>query len=128
MPRRTAKKKTVKKKTAVKRAPSKKTTAKRASAKPKPDAENEFDSWAEALAPKTTACSVCREAESAATVERMLDAMARKRAYRVTVSTIHATLLKKHPDSEIGQRGLERHLRSCVRSLYWKARGRKKHG
>lgn len=118
MPRRPAKKKSVKKKTATKSAPKRATTT----------SENEFDAWAEALSPNTSCCSVCREPDSAKTVEKMLEAMVRKRAYRVKIADIHATLLKKHSDSEIGQRGLERHLRSCVRSLYFKARGRKKHG
>lgn len=113
--RRTQKKKTTKKKVATK-APTKKQM-------PTPD---EFDAWASSQKGQSQGgCSVCREDAVADTVKLLLNAMVRKRAHRITVKEIYVATLKRHSNTDVGQRGMERHLRVCVRPLYNRARGRK---
>jgi hypothetical protein len=114
--RRAQKKKTVKKKVATK-APAKKQKS------PTPD---EFDAWASSQKGVSPGgCSVCREDDIVDTVALLLNAMVRKRAHRITVKEIYGATVKRHPTSDVGQRGMERHLRVCVRPLYNRARGRK---
>jgi hypothetical protein len=109
------KKKTVKKKVATK-APAKQQT-------PTPD---EFDAWASAQKGVSPGgCSVCRCDDVTETVNLLLNAMVRRRAHRITVKEIHEATLKRHANTDVGQRGMERHLRVCVRPLYNRARGRK---
>lgn len=113
--RRTQKKKTVKKKVATK-APAKKQS-------PTPD---EFDAWASSQKEQSQGgCSVCREDTVAETVTLLLNAMIRRRAHRITTKEIYGAIVERHPKSDVGQRGMERHLRVCVRPLYNRARGRK---
>ena len=113
--RRTKKKKTTKKKTATKAAPEKRM--------PTPD---EFDAWASLHKEEAPGgCSVCRDPAYTETVQSMLQSMIRKRAHRITIERIFATAKAKHKDADVGQRGLERHMRVCVRPLYNRARGRK---
>ena len=113
--RRTPKKKTGKKKTATKAAPSKKAAA-----------SSEFDNWA-ANQKRKTGCSCCSHDPAKATIDALLEAAIRNRAYKFAIHDLLAVVNKKHPDADIGQRGLERHLRICVRSLNNRARGRR-HG
>lgn len=85
----------------------------------------EFDDWADSLKTVNARCSICRHDSVAQTVRALLDAMIRKRAYKITILDIRNAVLRKHPDADVGQRGLERHLRLCERDLYFRARGRR---
>ena len=121
MPR-APKKKTVKKKVASKSRPSRTTKAK---TKSKAEVDpSEFDAWAEQQN-RVARCSTCARDDVSTTLNALLESMIRKRAYKVTILEIRRMLEKKHPDAVVGQRGLERHLRYCVRDLYDKARGRR---
>lgn len=118
MPRRPVKKKATKKKAATASQGQKQAAS-------APQETDTFDVWAESLSHTTSSCSVCRDAPAAKIVEKLLGAMIRKRAFKVQVKDILAAVHKHHPNTDVGQRGLERHLRTCVRSLYFRARGRK---
>lgn len=87
------------------------------------DVLQEFDQWAERQR-RSTGCCICRCPNSAQTVDALLRAMVRKRAFKVTVHEIHRVVSERHTDLVIGQRSLERHLLTCVRGLYDQARGR----
>lgn len=84
----------------------------------------DFDSWAEGLKKKGSGCSACADDTVSQTINALLNAMIKKRAHKITIHEIHRMVLKRHPESGVGPRGLERHLLSCVRDLYDKARGR----
>jgi len=117
--RRSAKKKTVKKKTATKTAPKSKTAARKTVS-----ATNEFDSWAEKQK-KRGGCQTCRHEGVNDTIRALLESVIRKRAYKFSIHELRGIVNAKHPESDVGQRGLERHLRSCERALYFRARGRR---
>jgi len=114
MPRRTAKK-LAKKKVATEAPP-----------EPTKTLDEEYDSWAESMKTRAPSCSVCRVGVAAETLRALLHSMIRKQAYRIPVYEIKAVIETRHPDAEIGQRGLERHLLTCERELYFRARGRKR--
>lgn len=84
----------------------------------------DFDAWAESLKKKGSGCSACADPAVVQTIDALLHSMVRKRAFKITIHEIHRMVLKRHPDSGVGPRGLERHLLSCVRELYDRARGR----
>lgn len=108
---------------ATKKKAATKTAHKKQTPTPTPD---EFDAWASSVKGQTKGgCSVCREDPVANTVLNLLHAMIRKKAYRITTKEVWQATLKRHPKSDVGHRGLERHLRVCVRPLYNRARGRK---
>ena len=108
----------------------KKTTKKKKSVKcaPRPTQGSHLkDDEADALIDtrtKTTGCLICREPIIAESVRAILRSMARKHRYRFPIREILAILRTKHPESDLGQRGLERHLQIDERSLYDQARGR----
>lgn len=85
---------------------------------------HDFDSWAEELKKKGTGCSACADNTVSQTITALLNSMVKKRAYKITIHEIHRMVLKRHPGSGVGPRGIERHLLSCVRDLYDQARGR----
>ena len=105
--RRSTKKKTVKKKTATQ--PEK--------------IEIDFDGWADSQK-KRTGCQTCRGEDVGATIRALLESCIRKRAFKFSIPDLRATINKRHPGVDVGQRGLERHLRTCERALYFRARGR----
>jgi hypothetical protein len=90
-------------------------------AAPPPTAE--FDAWAASFKKKVN-CAACNSESISQTVVALLTSMAKKRAFKITVREIHQMVCKKHPTWNVGQRGLERHLLTCVRGLYDRARGR----
>lgn len=107
-------KKKVKKKTATKPRP------------PKPDESAEFDAWADEQAEKHRGgCRTCQQPGVRATIQALLQSLIRKRVYKFAIHDMLVLVQKKHPDADIGQRGLERHLRHCDRTLYLRARGRR---
>jgi hypothetical protein len=83
----------------------------------------EFDAWAEKQKRKS-GCSICRNEVVNATLCALLRSMAKKRAYKVTIQELRRMVEKKHSDTDIGHRALERHLRVCEREIYDRARGR----
>jgi hypothetical protein len=85
---------------------------------------HEFDAWAEAQRHQNRGCGACSNTAVAETVEALLQAMIRKRAYKVSVNEIHRMIVERHPTTSVGTRTLERHLRECVRETYNRARGR----
>jgi len=92
---------------------------------PKQDDATEFDAWADAQkAKRRPSCHTCRQPGVAATIQGLLQSCIRKRVYRFKIQDMREAILAKHPDADVGQRGLERHLRTCDRALYEKARGR----
>jgi len=112
-----------------------KKTKKKVATKPRPKPQpkapkavvataGEFDDWAESQK-RRSGCATCTDDVVSATIRTLLNAMIRKRAYKITVHEIRRMVEKKHPEVEVGQRGLERHLRTCERDLYFRARGRR---
>lgn len=117
-PSRKTAKKTAKKKVGVKRRPSnsKKTDA--------ASTLEEFDAWAESQKQNST-CHTCLQTSANATIRGLLESCIRNRAYKFSIQGLRNKILEKHPEAGIGTRGLERHLRVCVRDLYFRARGRR---
>ena len=114
-----------KKKTKKKTAKKTKKTTKRPPAKTNTTAV-EFDDWATDMKQSAVGgCATCSDTSFAGTVQSLLMAMIRKKAHRIPLREILAAVQKRHPNSDIGRRSLERHLRVCVRPLYNRARGRK---
>jgi len=113
-----ARKKVTKKKRSTKLAP---TPSKKPSL---PVSDEEADSLVESHRQRTRGCLICRSEGAAESLRAILRSMARKRAYRFPIREMLAILQEKHPDAEIGQRSLERHLQVDERDLYDKARGR----
>ena len=107
---------------------SKKKVKKKSATKPRPKRQaeevGEFDDWAEQQK-NQSGCSTCRESDVTETIRALLGSMIRKRAYKTTVHAIRQVIEQKHPDANVGQRGLERHLLTCERDLYFRARGRR---
>lgn len=108
------------------RAPKKKVVKKNTAAVPKKSPANQIDldAWVESQKHRSSGCLMCANPAANETLKALLQSMARNRAYRIPIQSIREMLLTKHPKAEIGQRGLERHLRMCERKLYDKARGR----
>jgi hypothetical protein len=114
MPRTPPKKKTVKKKTATKARPKKASPS------------TEFDDWADGVKRRQRpGCHTCRQEGVRDTIQALLQSLIRKRAYKFSIFEMRELIEKRHPDADVGQRGLERHLRTCDRTLYFKARGRR---
>jgi len=109
------------------RRPTKKTTKKKVATKPRPVtadvAATEFDDWAEHQRKRRTGCVTCRDELVSETIRALLLSLIRKRAFKFSVHDLRIVIEKKHPDANVGQRGLERHLRTCERTLYFRARG-----
>jgi len=108
------------------RTPKKQVVKKQAAASTKrtPIDQADLDAWVESQRHRTSGCLMCSNPAANETLKSLLLSMARNRAYRIPIQAIREMLLTKHPKAEIGQRGLERHLRMCERKLYDKARGR----
>ena len=114
---RSAPKKKTKKKVATKTQPKK---------APAPAATDsgEFDDWAESQK-RRSGCVTCRDDAVNETIRALLRSLIRKRAYKFSVQELRRVIEARHPDADVGQRGLERHLRTCERTLYFQARGRR---
>lgn len=110
-------KKTVKKKVAPKSRPKRQ-------AEPTAESPAEFDNWAESQI-KRSGCQTCRQEGVNSTIRGLLESCVRKRAYKFSIHDMRLAIIKKHPNVDVGQRGLERHLRTCERVLYFRARGRR---
>ena len=116
-------------------APKKKKTKKKAATKTRPkkvsaptaptDSDSdEFDDWA-ARQKQQSGCVTCRDDVVNGTIRALLKSLIRKRAYKFSVQELRRVIEARHPDADVGQRGLERHLRTCERVLYFRARGRR---
>jgi hypothetical protein len=106
---------------------SKKTVKKKVAAtQPRPKqvvTPTEFDDWAESQK-KRSGCQTCRYPGVNVTIRGLLESCIRKRAFKFSIHDMRVKINKKHPETDVGQRGLERHLRTCERVLYFQARGR----
>ena len=109
----------------MRRTAKKKTTEKKVAARPpKADESTEFDAWA-SKQKQRTGCQTCRQDGINDTIRALLASVIRARAYKFSIHEMREKILQKHPDADVGQRGLERHLRTCERTLYFQARGRR---
>ena len=107
-----------------KRATVKRNTA--AKTKPKKDltiSDDEADVWVKDRGPTKDGCAYCRS-DVRESLQALLRAMARNRAFKVTIRELHALVKAKHKGVPDKLRAIEKHLRNCDRDLYDQARGR----
>lgn len=83
----------------------------------------DVDAWVkDAVADK--GCNTCAHKAASETINQLLKAMIRNRAYAVPLREIHKKLKEVHPDYTVGFWGFRAHMYECVRKLYKRARGK----